>query len=75
MGILLRGCPFHPYTIKRGGSAIENTQLIISICIYMAGMPLIGYFAYKRTSNLTDYMLGGRSLGPAVTALSAGAPI
>ncbi|WP_452248100.1 sodium:solute symporter family transporter, partial [Kribbella sp. NPDC055071] len=39
----------------------------------MAGMLLIGYFAYKRTSNLTDYMLGGRSLGPAVTALSAGA--
>ncbi|MCI4170634.1 sodium:solute symporter family transporter, partial [Bacillus spizizenii] len=36
-------------------------------------MLLIGYFAYKRTSNLTDYMLVGRSLGPAVTALSAGA--
>ncbi|WP_423249593.1 sodium:solute symporter family transporter, partial [Bacillus anthracis] len=36
-------------------------------------MLVIGYFAYKRTSNLTDYMLGGRTLGPAVTALSAGA--
>ncbi|WP_437434900.1 sodium:solute symporter family transporter, partial [Bacillus velezensis] len=36
-------------------------------------MLFIGYFAYRRTSNLTDYMLGGRSLGPAVTALSAGA--
>ncbi|MCR4370547.1 sodium/proline symporter PutP [Bacillus amyloliquefaciens] len=47
--------------------------MIISICIYMAGMLFIGYFAYRRTSNLTDYMLGGRSLGPAVTALSAGA--
>ena len=33
----------------------------------------IGYFAFRRTSNLTDYMLGGRNLGPAVTALSAGA--
>ncbi|MGG3572533.1 sodium/proline symporter PutP [Bacillus gobiensis] len=43
------------------------------MCIYMAGMLLIGYFAYKRTSNHSDYMLGGRSLGPAVTALSAGA--
>lgn len=39
----------------------------------MAGMLFIGYYAYRRTSNLTDYMLGGRSLGPAVTALSAGA--
>ncbi|NPC94566.1 sodium/proline symporter PutP [Bacillus sp. WMMC1349] len=47
--------------------------VILSISIYMAGMLLIGYFAYKRTANLTDYMLGGRNLGPAVTALSAGA--
>ncbi|MDM5153875.1 sodium/proline symporter PutP [Bacillus sp. DX1.1] len=52
-----------------------NTQILIliSISIYMLGMLVIGYFAYKRTSNLTDYMLGGRTLGPAVTALSAGA--
>ncbi|MGM9923564.1 MAG: sodium/proline symporter PutP [Bacillus sp. (in: firmicutes)] len=47
--------------------------VIISIGIYMAGMLLLGYFAYKKTSNLTDYMLGGRGLGPVVTALSAGA--
>lgn len=46
---------------------------IVSIVIYMAGMLLIGYLAYRRTANLTDYMLGGRNLGPAVTALSAGA--
>lgn len=36
-------------------------------------MLFIGWYAFKRTTNLTDYMLGGRSLGPAVTALSAGA--
>ncbi|MBM7693695.1 sodium/proline symporter [Peribacillus deserti] len=47
--------------------------VLTSIGIYMVGMLLIGYFAYKRTANLTDYMLGGRDLGPAVTALSAGA--
>ncbi|MCK6255250.1 sodium/proline symporter PutP [Fictibacillus sp. KIGAM418] len=47
--------------------------VIVSIGIYMAGMLLIGWFAYRRTANLTDYMLGGRDLGPAVTALSAGA--
>jgi sodium/proline symporter len=46
---------------------------IISVAVYMIGMLLIGYWAYKRTSNLSDYMLGGRTLGPAVTALSAGA--
>ncbi|MGG4007274.1 sodium/proline symporter PutP [Bacillus licheniformis] len=47
--------------------------MIISIVIYMVGMLYIGYYAYKRTANLSDYMLGGRTLGPAVTALSAGA--
>jgi len=50
-----------------------DTQLLGSIMVYMAAMLLIGYYAYKRTSNLSDYMLGGRNLGPAVTALSAGA--
>ncbi|MBM7650633.1 sodium/proline symporter PutP [Neobacillus cucumis] len=50
-----------------------NTQILISIGIYLVGMLFIGYFAYKRTSNLADYMIGGRGLGAAVTALSAGA--
>ncbi|MBM7649626.1 sodium/proline symporter [Bacillus ectoiniformans] len=47
--------------------------LLLSVSVYMIGMLLIGFYAYKRTSNLSDYMLGGRTLGPAVTALSAGA--
>src|SRR3954454_1441377 len=50
----------------------ESLQLL-SIGIYIAAMLFIGWYSYRRTSNLTDYMLGGRSLGPAVTALSAGA--
>src|SRR5699024_2885671 len=39
----------------------------------MLVMLAIGYWSYKKTSDLSDYMLGGRGLGPAVTALSAGA--
>lgn len=50
-----------------------QVQIIISITIYMLAMLAIGYWAYRKTSNLSDYMLGGRGLGPAVTALSAGA--
>nr|WP_302466513.1 sodium/proline symporter PutP [Heyndrickxia acidiproducens] len=46
---------------------------MISIGLYMVLMLWIGWIAYRRTSNLNDYMLGGRSLGPAVAALSAGA--
>ncbi|HWO75148.1 MAG TPA: sodium/proline symporter PutP [Bacillus sp. (in: firmicutes)] len=51
----------------------SNVYTAIAIVIYMAAMLIIGWYAYRRTTNLTDYMLGGRSLGPAVTALSAGA--
>ena len=51
----------------------DEMYQLISIVLYMAAMIFIGWYAYKRTSNLTDYMLGGRSLGPMVTALSAGA--
>ena len=47
--------------------------VLISLTIYMIMMLLIGYWAYKKTSNLSEYMLGGRNLGPVVTALSAGA--
>ncbi|WP_428910681.1 sodium/proline symporter PutP [Niallia sp. Krafla_26] len=51
----------------------DETYQLISIIIYLAIMLYVGWYSYKKTSNLTDYMLGGRSLGPAVTALSAGA--
>ncbi|KSU87863.1 proline:sodium symporter PutP [Priestia veravalensis] len=37
-------------------------------------MLAIGWYAYKKsTDDISGYMLGGRGLGPAVTALSAGA--
>lgn len=50
-----------------------KVELLASISVYMLGMLIIGYYAYKRTSSLSDYMIGGRTVGPAVTALSAGA--
>lgn len=53
--------------------ASEHIFQLIAIVLYMIAMLVIGWYAFRRTSNLTDYMLGGRSLGPAVTALSAGA--
>lgn len=46
---------------------------IIAIAVYILILLLIGYYSYRRTSNISDYMLGGRGLGPLVTALSAGA--
>ena len=38
---------------------------------YFALVLLIGLYFYKRSSNISDYMLGGRQLNPAVAALSA----
>jgi len=45
----------------------------VTFVIYLLGMIAIGVVAYRVTDNLSDYILGGRSLGPGVTALSAGA--
>lgn len=46
----------------------------ITLGIYFLGMLAIGWYAYKKsTDDISGYMLGGRGLGPAVTALSAGA--
>jgi len=46
---------------------------IIAIALYFALMLMIGWFAFRRTKNLNDYMLAGRGLKPGVAALSAGA--
>ena len=50
-----------------------NTPMLVTFVVYIAAMVLIGLIAYLRTKNLSDYILGGRSLGSFVTALSAGA--
>jgi sodium/proline symporter len=47
--------------------------MMVTFCIYILGMVLIGFIAYRSTKNFDDYILGGRSLGSFVTALSAGA--
>ncbi|MFA0441787.1 sodium/proline symporter PutP [Vibrio sp. 10N.286.49.B1] len=53
---------------------IQNSFAITTTFIaYLAMMLAIGVIAYKRTSNSSDYFLGGRSLGPWPAALSAGA--
>lgn len=46
---------------------------VLTFIVYIMGMLAIGLVMYYRTSDLSDYVLGGRSLGPAVAALSAGA--
>ncbi len=50
-----------------------STPTLITFVIYILAMILIGFIAYRATKNFDDYILGGRSLGSFVTALSAGA--
>ena len=50
-----------------------STPLLITFGLYLVAMIAIGFFAWWRTRNFDDYILGGRSLGGYVTALSAGA--
>lgn len=45
----------------------------ITFITYMVLMVGIGFFAYYYTRNYSDYILGGRSLGGFITALSVGA--
>lgn len=54
------------------GAPIEY-PVLISFITYMLIMVGIGLYFYFRTDDLSDYVLGGRGLGPGVTALSAGA--
>ncbi|SDR11227.1 sodium/proline symporter [Virgibacillus subterraneus] len=48
-------------------------ETLITFIVYLIGMLVIGIVMYRMTNDLSDYVLGGRSLGPGVAALSAGA--
>lgn len=50
-----------------------STPLLVTFVAYLLLILYVGVKAYKRTHNLGDYILGGRKLGPVVTALSVGA--
>ncbi|WP_376694711.1 sodium/proline symporter PutP [Wenzhouxiangella sp. EGI_FJ10305] len=47
--------------------------IYITFALYFVVLLALGIIAWRRTQDLSDYILGGRSLGSGVTALSAGA--
>jgi sodium/proline symporter len=47
--------------------------LYAQFSIYLLLMLGIGYYSMKKTQNNEDFLIGGRSLGPVTTAISAGA--
>lgn len=49
----------------------NTVTMLIVIVIYLLGMVAIGLYCSKKTKDVSDFYLGGRKLGPVVTAMSA----
>ncbi|EAJ7000904.1 sodium/proline symporter PutP [Campylobacter jejuni] len=50
-----------------------NTPIAVMFVVYALLMLYIGFYFYKQNKNSEDYFLGGRTMGPVISALSAGA--
>ena len=62
-------------TVKRKKELWSVTKsvvcILIAILVYMAAMVIIGAVYSKKNSSVGDFYLGGRRLGPIVSAMSA----
>lgn len=50
---------------------ISQIGILVSMIVYLGGMIAIGAVASRRNATVGDFYLGGRQLGPFVTAMSA----
>ena len=50
---------------------MASTATLITFIVYLIFLLGVGLYFYKRTSNIEDYLLGGRGMGSWVTAHSA----
>ena len=51
----------------------DTTLIGITFFVYLVAMFITGWYAFRRTRDLADFILGGRRIGSWVAALSAGA--
>ena len=49
----------------------QNTSVIAAFILYLSVMMFIGVYFYRRTQNMSDYILGSRKLGAWVISMSA----
>lgn len=49
----------------------EQICMMAAIAVYLIGMIVVGLLCTKRNNTVDDFYLGGRKLGPLVTAMSA----
>lgn len=60
------------FMIRERNREMSATACIVTaICVYMIIVLYIGYRCSKQNQNTDDFYLGGRKLGPYVTAMSA----
>ena len=48
-----------------------STTILITILLYLLGMVVVGFIFSNQNKDSADFYLGGRKLGPLVTAMSA----
>jgi sodium/proline symporter len=53
--------------------AKDTLVIALTFAAYFGLLLVIGWYAYRRTADLSDFILGGRRLGSGVAALSASA--
>jgi len=51
--------------------ASNKVGMLVVIIVYLAFMVIVGVFYSRKNKNVSDFYLGGRKLGPLVTAMSA----
>ncbi len=49
----------------------NHLSVIIAFALYLGLMMYIGLYYYRKSQDLSDYILGGRQLGPWITSMSA----
>ena len=49
----------------------DQIQILVAMCLYMVAMLVVGGIYAKSNNSTSEYLLGGRKLGPWVTAMSA----
>ena len=50
---------------------LNQFGILLAIVVYLVGMIYIGFKVMDRNKTVGDFYLGGRELGPFVTAMSA----
>ena len=52
---------------------MNTFTLGLIVIAYLLSLAYLGFLGYKKTTNTSDYLVGGRQMNPIVMALSYGA--